>query len=337
MQDDLRDGLGGSAFCVDGEISNRICLLPRCEQGLDALERVRSGQQGPLLGAGVALCAVGAAALERSGGIGRGLAAGRSLLIGPIVLTTVTAVLVAERRWPAEARPLASRGPIQDGAYFVLHVVAVVPFMTLLSAAFAQLLAEAVPRWTPASGAGAPMWLLVPATFVLMDGCNWLAHRADHRFGALWRFHALHHSQEELSVLTSFRAHPVSHLPGFMLAAVPPFVLLGPRSAPLLVSLYVCLGTVPHANLPWSYGPVGRLLVSPAYHRLHHAADRGTDVNFGIVLTAWDVLSGRARWPGPSRAEPTGLAGRPVAVEQAVDRWDPGLLVRQLVDPLVDP
>ena len=39
-----------------------------------------------------------------------------------------------------------------------------------------------------------------------MDGANWLAHYADHRVDALWRFHALHHSQEELSVLTSFRA-----------------------------------------------------------------------------------------------------------------------------------
>jgi hypothetical protein len=29
--------------------------------------------------------------------------------------------------------------------------------------------------------------------------------RADHRLGPLWRFDALHHSQEELSVLTSFR------------------------------------------------------------------------------------------------------------------------------------
>jgi len=55
----------------------------------------------------------------------------------------------------------------------------------------------------------------VPVTIVAMDAANWLAHYADHRFNALWRFHALHHSQEELSVLTSFRAHPLIHTTGF--------------------------------------------------------------------------------------------------------------------------
>src|SRR5205823_11189475 len=44
-----------------------------------------------------------------------------------------------------------------------------------------------------------PGWLLVPLTIVAMDGANWLAHYADHRLGPLWRFHALHHSQEERS------------------------------------------------------------------------------------------------------------------------------------------
>src|SRR5208337_3034310 len=66
-----------------------------------------------------------------------------------------------------------------------------------------------------------PGWLLMPLTVVAMDGANWLAHYADHRPGPLWRFHALHHSQEELSVLTSFRAHPLMHTTGFLLATVP--------------------------------------------------------------------------------------------------------------------
>ena len=52
-----------------------------------------------------------------------------------------------------------------------------------------------------------------------MDGANWLAHYADHRLDPLWRFHALHHSQEELSVITSFRAHPLMHTTGFLLAS----------------------------------------------------------------------------------------------------------------------
>jgi sterol desaturase/sphingolipid hydroxylase (fatty acid hydroxylase superfamily) len=176
----------------------------------------------------------------------------------------------------------------------------------------------------------------VVATLIAMDLCNWLAHVADHRFGALWRIHALHHSQEELSVLTSFRAHPLMHTTGFVLATVPVLALTGAHPlAPILITVYVCLGTLPHANVRWSYGPLGRVVVSPAYHRLHHALEGRQEINLGVVLTAWDVLAGRARFPAPGRPScATGLAGRPVPVEQQ-ERTGPSawLLLRQLAQP----
>jgi sterol desaturase/sphingolipid hydroxylase (fatty acid hydroxylase superfamily) len=171
-----------------------------------------------------------------------------------------------------------------------------------------------------------------------MDGANWLAHWADHRITALWRFHAVHHSQEELSVLTSFRAHPLVHTTGFFLATIPVLVLMGDRPvAPVLITLYVCLGTLPHANVRWSFGPVGRLLVSPAYHRIHHAIGAPDGANLGIVLTIWDVLSSRAVFPVAGAAvSETGLDGRPLAVEQSDPRGHLPLLVGQLVDPFTD-
>ncbi len=187
---------------------------------------------------------------------------------------------------------------------------------------------------------GLPSSLVLATTLVLMDGSNWLAHWADHRFNALWRMHALHHSQEELSVLTSFRAHPLSHLPGFLLASIPAFALAGHRGlAPQLITAYVCLGTIPHANVRWSYGPLGRLLVSPAYHRLHHAVDGPDGMNLGVVLTLWDVVAGRARFPDRRRLPVrTGLTGRPVPVEQAAGApSQPRLLLLQLCEPFRPP
>lgn len=293
---------------------------------------------GPLALAAMAGAVVwmGVTALQRSAGVSAGLSAGRAELLAPPVLLVVAVGMVAERLWPAERRPLLARGQVHDAGYFLLHVTVVVALMTLFSVAFGSLLEHRAAWLAGPWTARVPTALVVCLTFVLMDGANWVAHWADHRVTALWRLHALHHSQEELSVLTSFRAHPLSHLPGFLLASIPAFALTGHRGlAPQLVIVYVCLGTMPHANVRWTYGPFGRLLVSPSYHRLHHAADGPPGMNLGVVLTVWDVLAGRARFPDRGKPIPrTGLAGRPVPVEQEPGAPAPlRLLAEQLCAP----
>jgi sterol desaturase/sphingolipid hydroxylase (fatty acid hydroxylase superfamily) len=290
-------------------------------------------------------CAVGAVTilivwvavttLLRQGRLETVLSAGRAELAAPLLVALVVATGICERIWPAERRPVLARGHVQDALFLALHAIVVIPLMTLLSVGAAALISSHAPwiglrateRW--------PGWLLVPLTVVAMDGANWLAHYADHRLEPLWRFHALHHSQEELSVLTSFRAHPLMHTTGFLLATVPVVALMPTRPiAPVLITIYVCIGTLQHANLRWTFGPAGRVLVSPAYHRLHHAPDT-QDVNLGVVLTIWDVLAGLARFPARTDAVGrTGLDGRPVPVEQDGSAG-PALLVfaGQLAEP----
>jgi sterol desaturase/sphingolipid hydroxylase (fatty acid hydroxylase superfamily) len=278
---------------------------------------------------------VAVAALLRQGRFETVLSAGWAELAAPLLVALVVATAMCERVWPAERRPLLARGHVQDACFVAVHAIVVIPLMTLLSVGAATLIGSHA-RWIELRSTGHwPGWLLIPLTVVAMDGANWLAHYADHRFGALWRFHALHHSQEELSVLTSFRAHPLMHTTGFLLATVPVVALMPARPmAPVIITVYVCIGTLQHANLRWTFGPAGRVLVSPAYHRLHHAPDT-QQANLGVVLTIWDVLAGRARFPSRSAGVGrTGLDGRPVPVEQD----DPAgpvlvLVARQLLEP----
>jgi sterol desaturase/sphingolipid hydroxylase (fatty acid hydroxylase superfamily) len=278
-------------------------------------------------------------ALVGAHALGPTLAAGWSQLVAPAFVALVLAAVACERLWPAVRRPFLARGHVQDASYFLLYVLAIAPFMTLLSVGSAVILRSHA-AWLQASWTAQwPRWTVVVVTLLAMDLCNWLAHWGDHRVGALWRIHALHHSQEELSVLTSFRAHPLMHTTGFVLATVPVLFLTGAHPlAPVLITVYVCLGTLPHTNVRWSYGPLGRILVSPAYHRLHHAIDGRQDANLGVVFTVWDVLAGMARFPIKGSAPcATGLTGRPVPVEQAnhvTTRSAPARLVaRQLAQP----
>jgi sterol desaturase/sphingolipid hydroxylase (fatty acid hydroxylase superfamily) len=277
---------------------------------------------------------VAVAGLLRQGQLGTVLSAGRAELAAPLLIALVVLTGICERIWPAEPRPALARGHVQDACYLALHAIVVIPLMTLLSVGAAALIGNHA-HWIELPTRHWPGWLLIPVTIVAMDGANWLAHYADHRLDALWRFHALHHSQEELSVLTSFRAHPLMHTTGFILATIPVVALMPARPiAAVLITAYVCVGTLQHANLRWRFGPLGLVLVSPAYHRLHHAPDT-QDVNFGVVLTIWDVLTGYASFPSRrDGAGRTGLAGRPVPVEQDDSAAPPLLLMAgQLIEP----
>lgn len=167
---------------------------------------------------------------------------------------------------------------------------------------------------------------------------DWLTHLANHRLGALWRLHAVHHSQEELSILTTYRAHPLVHV-SFLFSAVPVLAVADNTATPAVVlTAYACLGALPHANVRWTYGKLGRVFISPAYHRIHHSATSRLDINLGTVFAIWDVLSRRAVLPAPGQDTviETGLSGRPIPVEQAGPR--PRLartMLTQLAEPFI--
>ena len=256
---------------------------------------------------------------------------------GPIVLGFVAIVFVLERLWPAQRRPLLARGHVADLGYLVLYAVLVLPLVTLLGAGFAHVLAEHASWLVLPRISGVPSWAFVVIGLLAIDATDWFIHFVNHRVNPIWRFHAVHHSQEEVSVLTTFRAHPLVHL-SYSLTVVPGFVLAANGATPVtLLTSYACLGALPHANLRWSYGLLGRALISPSYHRAHHRASGRLDVNLGVVFPFWDQLSRRAIFPTRgAEVVATGLSGRPIAVEQ--DRPVAGLpavIMSQLAEPFV--
>jgi sterol desaturase/sphingolipid hydroxylase (fatty acid hydroxylase superfamily) len=282
------------------------------------------------------LGAVGFRDLAAAGDVGGALAAARGDTVGPALLATVVALFVAERRWPAVRRPALSRAHLVDAGYLALFAVAVLPLLTLVQTGFAV----DVQRYAPFLRLGrlplVPQVAVVAVVLVGMDAMNWLAHLANHRSAALWRLHALHHSQEDMSVFTTFRTHPLVHA-SYLPAMVPALVLGASGTVPAAALVaYGCLVTLPHANLRWTFGPLGKVVVSPAYHRLHHArelADPRRAVNLGFVLVYWDQLARRAAYPTGQVAVATGLAGRPVPVEQAAPDRTVRVVLAQLAQP----
>jgi sterol desaturase/sphingolipid hydroxylase (fatty acid hydroxylase superfamily) len=230
-------------------------------------------------------------------------------------------LLVVERLRPAQRRPIFARGCRQDVLYTGLNATLTVPLVTALTLSFAAAAQRSLP-WVVLPRVGfVPRWGAIALIAVAMDGCNWFAHLANHRIQMLWRFHELHHSQEDMSVLTVFRTHPLIHV-SYLIALVPGIVLIANGSLPTL-ALVVYGGVVAfaHSNTRLGFGPLGRIFVSPNYHRIHHQLDGPQDVNLGFALTIWDQMFHRAVFPTDATVRTrTGLPGRPLIVEQSAAR-----------------
>jgi len=257
------------------------------------------------------------------------------IVVGPVTIAILFFFLVIERLRPAQRRGFFARGYRQDVLYTVLNATLVVPLVVALSLSFAHLASKSLPWIVLPRYEFLPRWLAIAIIFVAMDACNWSAHLANHKVRMLWRFHELHHSQEDMSVLTVFRTHPLIHV-SYLIALVPGIVLLanGSVTTSLLV-VYAAVVAFEHSNTNLSFGPLNRIFCSPNYHRIHHRVEGRQDVNLGFALTIWDQLSGRAVFPTNETIRiDTGLPGRPLTVEQSAPRARHfSVLVAQLVGP----
>jgi len=117
-------------------------------------------------------------------------------------------------------------------------------------------------------------------------------HRLQHEIPLLWRFHAVHHSAEEMDWLVGFRFHPLDL---FLLRvfSLGPLVALG--VAPAAVAIFIDVSGwqswLVHANVRMPYGPLRWLVVSPEFHHWHHGVEREAhDRNYASLVACWDVL-----------------------------------------------
>lgn len=281
-----------------------------------------------------AICLVGAGWWEHWGGNSFAASMGPMwvVVVGPATLAVLGCILVVERVRPAQRRSRFARGYRQDALYTLLNATLVVPLVVALSLSFTEIMRRSLPWVVVPRFEFVPRWLVIAAIFVAMDGCNWLVHLANHRIRMFWRFHELHHSQEDMSVLTVFRTHPLIHV-SYLLALVPGVVLLANGTVPTtLLIAYAGFVAFEHSNTNLGFGPLGRIFVSPNYHRIHHQLDGPQDVNLGFALTIWDQLFRRAVFPTEATIRTdTGLRGRPLAVEQTGPHFS--ILVAQLLGP----
>jgi sterol desaturase/sphingolipid hydroxylase (fatty acid hydroxylase superfamily) len=144
------------------------------------------------------------------------------------------------------------------------------------------------------------LWTIIVSFVVLDFFRGWLVHLVQHKAALLWRFHIVHHSDNNVDVTTGLRHHPAeSVLRGlFLLMAVaatraPMFAIMIFQTALVIFVQFT------HANISlprWLERPASFLFFSPHMHKVHpHWQLPYTDSNYGAVLAIWNRLFGTYR------------------------------------------
>lgn len=164
------------------------------------------------------------------------------------------------------------------------------------------------------SDLGTPERMLVifVVAFVSHDFSSYWAHRITHKSAFLWSFHKIHHYGEQINVLAGYRFHPVD--------AFFQFIVMGPFTAAMITlvspldyanfyssyspymraegawywafAVYTLFSRLVHSHFPIFFGRFfGKVLVSPAFHMVHHSK-LAVDRNFGGSFAFWDYVFG---------------------------------------------
>lgn len=143
-----------------------------------------------------------------------------------------------------------------------------------------------------------PFWAQVFIYLLAADVLLYVSHRFFHRC-PLWKYHAIHHSSEQVDWTSAARFHPVNLSLGTVLVDV--ILLLGglpPVVLGVLVPFSVLMSAFVHANLNWSLGPFRYVIASPVFHRWHHTAiEQGGNKNFASTFPFLDLMFGTFYMP----------------------------------------
>ena len=171
-----------------------------------------------------------------------------------------------------------------------------------------------IPGTVLAAIAAWPIWLKACATMMVGETAYYWAHRLSHEIPFLWRFHAIHHSAEQLDFLVNTRMHPVDLVWSRMIMLTPIFALglANPlRFGDGLIATAILLtgsmwGYFIHSNVRLRLGRFEWVMTTPAFHHWHHTNDgKRRDCNYASMFPWLDRIFGTHHLPtrGPSATE----------------------------------
>ena len=169
---------------------------------------------------------------------------------------------------------------------------------------FLAILIIGLSDWCKAENFGFVYWVnagiggTILISFLTLDFFGgWLVHITEHKVPMLWRFHVVHHADNNVDVTTGLRHHPVESVLRGVFFFMGIFVSGAPMYAVMIFQTILVLSTAfTHANISmprWLDKGLSYILVSPNMHKVHHHWQQPfTDSNYGAILSIWDRILG---------------------------------------------
>lgn len=224
----------------------------------------------------------------------------------PGLALLMLALILLEWRW---RRHIARPGYDARGAWASLAV----GLGNIVTGALAALvlggLFATVSRWSPWHW---PVddWRVWLVAFFAVEFAYYWFHRFSHTVHWLWATHAVHHTPEQMTLLSAIRLGWTNLLSfGWMFYL--PLVLLGfdPRMVFALLAFDLHFQFFLHTEAVGRLGPLEWVFNTPAHHRVHHASNPAyIDCNYGGVLIVFDRWFGTLRQERPDEPVRYGLA-----------------------------
>ena len=153
-----------------------------------------------------------------------------------------------------------------------------------------------------ANNIGILQWISLPLVAQLIVGLMlldflgaWLPHWVEHHVVWMWKFHVVHHTDQNVDTTTANRHHPGESVIRFVFAIIATIIVGAPMWLVFLYqSMSVVLSQFNHANitLPKSVEKFLVLFIcTPDMHRVHHHYRMPySDSNYGNIFSFWDRI-----------------------------------------------
>lgn len=231
------------------------------------------------------------------------------ILIAFAVIAVVFSALEVGRRWSKHER----RAQLTtDLCHVLLSSTASAGLVDAVALTSLAWFAAYFPRGSFHLLEAKPLWLQVTVLVLLGEASIYTVHRAFHRVDWLWPFHRVHHSPGHMDWLNGFRSHVVETAIHRILPLVPLAVMGFAKPALEIYGIISVFFTAfAHLDVPWRFGWLNYVLVTPEFHRWHHELeDTPEGANFAGRLAFFDWILGTARYECCAEPEQLGIHER---------------------------